>query len=132
MQGGLQPTSAPSSTRSCEAGQRATTPLPPSSTSAMCAQREEEHGRMYKSGRFCTLSAQAHLQPHEALKAAQIQIDSSPLVVVLLEHRPLSSAAYPLKLFDELIIGRNRSLDRNLVGIFEANGLQQFPSDILE
>jgi len=99
---------------------------------AMCAQREEEHGRMYKSGRFCTLSAQAHLQPHEALKAAQIQIDSSPLVVVLLEHRPLSSAAYPLKLFDELIIGRNRSLDRNLVGIFEANGLQQFPSDILQ
>src|SRR5262249_61408579 len=33
------------------------------------------------------------------------------VVVVLLEHRPLSSVAYPLKLLDELIIGRDRLFD---------------------
>src|SRR6516225_5712292 len=98
----------------------------------MCAQREAEHGRMCRSGRFCTLStAQAQPQPHEALKSGANPNRFSPLVVVLLEHRPLSSVAYPLKLFDELIIGLTRLFDRNIIRLTKANGLKQLASNFL-
>jgi len=43
----------------------------------------------------------------------------------------LSSIANTLKLFDELVIGRNRFFDRNIIRLFEANGLQQFAPNLL-
>src|SRR5262249_59457900 len=53
-----------------------------------------------------------------------------PVVVVPLDHRSLSSVAYPLKLFDELIIGLNRLFDRNIIRLFEANGLKQLAPNV--
>src|SRR5262249_35385037 len=124
MQGGLQPTSAPSSRRSCEVAQQATTPLPPSSTSAMCAQREAERGRMCRSERFCTLStSQAHPQPHEAMKAAQIQIRFSPLVVVLLDGAA-SSSRNALKTLNKRVVKLNRLSNRSIIRLAQANRLQ--------
>src|SRR5215469_16243762 len=97
----------------------------------MCAQREAEHGRMYRSGRFCTLStAQEYPQPHEALKAAQVQIDSVSLVIVVLDRKPLSLLMYPLQPVDKRVVELDGSRYRNIVGVFEANRLQQLLPDV--
>jgi hypothetical protein len=55
---------------------RATMRLPPNSTSATCEPRAAGNGPMFRSARCFALSRQARPPPSEALKAAQIQVDS--------------------------------------------------------
>jgi len=69
------------------------------------------------------------------MAAASYAIDcrarqEAPLVIVLLERKPLRSIAYPLKLFDELVIGLDRLFNRNIIRRCEANRLQKLASDI--
>jgi len=47
-----------------------------------------------------------------------------PHSIILIYRKPLSSIAYRLQIINETIIRLNRSLYRNIVGLFEANGLQ--------
>ena len=70
MRADLRPMSARSLRRSCGPGRRATTPLQPSSMSAMSARRGAGCGRMCRWGRSSTLSTQAPSPSRERQPAA--------------------------------------------------------------
>jgi hypothetical protein len=62
--------------------------------------------------------AQRRVAGHDAGVIASSPLNLHP------DLAPLSSIAYPLKLFDEVVIGLNRLFNRNVIGLVEANRLQ--------
>src|SRR5262245_33076971 len=54
-----------------------------------------------------------------------------PHSIILIYGKPLSSIAYRLQPINKCIVRFYRCLNRNIIGLFEANGLQQFPTNVL-
>src|SRR5262245_55053908 len=53
-----------------------------------------------------------------------------PHSIMLIYRNPLSSIAYRLQPINKCIVRFYRCLDRNVIRLFEADGLQQFAPDV--
>src|SRR5262249_10255096 len=55
---------------------------------------------------------------------------TSSVIILLLERKPLPLPSYSLKFLHKFVIRLDSSLYRNIIGLFQANRLKQFASDI--
>src|SRR5262249_47636863 len=92
-------------------------------------QQPDSHLTAIFVARAAKAPATAAKRRAKGIEQREIRAIAGSRSVVLLDHVS-SSNAYPLKLFDELIIGRNCLLDRDVIGLTKANGLQQLSPNV--